>query len=218
MKSVHLLLILAIAAPFSIYGVYRIISEKHVSLPVYANLQQRSVKSQQYWNEASVLVDHDGLRNAINDNGKIKVVNFFFANCPVICPAMTRNLQNLQASFDAEEIELISFTIDPARDSISALQAFAKRSNLNTTNWRLITGNKKTIYGLARNNFTILAGDGDGGENDFIHSEQVVLIDAKNNIRGYYSGIKSSEISQLAKDIKKLQNEKQESTSAWLSF
>src|SRR5690606_24184243 len=138
--STYLLLILAIAAPFSIYGVYRIISDNHGELPVYGNLEQRNEKSQEYWQASSQLVDHEGAVHGIENNGKIKVVNFFFANCPVICPAMTANLRELQTSFKPEEIDLISFSIDPERDSVAALQAFAKRSNINTTNWQLMTG------------------------------------------------------------------------------
>jgi protein SCO1/2 len=53
----------------------------------------------------------------------------------------------------------------------------------------------------------IVATDGDGGPDDFIHSEKLVLIDTKKRIRGYYDGTSSKEVNQLLRDIKKLKNE-----------
>jgi protein SCO1/2 len=75
------------------------------------------------------------------------------------------------------------------------------------SNWELLTGNKKEIYKLARNGFMIVATDGDGGPNDFIHSEKLVLVDKQKRIRGYYDGTSGREVDQLIEDIKKLKNE-----------
>ena len=53
----------------------------------------------------------------------------------------------------------------------------------------------------------IVATDGDGGPNDFIHSEKLVLVDKQKRIRGYYDGTSGQEVDQLIEDIKKLKNE-----------
>jgi protein SCO1/2 len=70
--------------------------------------------------------------------------------------------------------------------------------------WDLLTGDKKELYRLARNSFLVSATDGDGGPDDFIHSEKLVLIDTQKRIRGFYSGTDEAEVNQLIKDIKKL--------------
>ncbi len=52
-----------------------------------------------------------------------------------------------------------------------------------------------------------MATDGDGGPQDFIHSDRLVLLDQNNYIRGYYDGTETSEVNQLIADIKKLLKE-----------
>jgi protein SCO1 len=139
---------------------------------------------------------------------KIIVANFFFTHCPVICPKMTANLKEVQEVFKGEEnLMFISFSVDPERDSVAQLKKFAKRFNLDERNWQLLTGPKKEIYRLARKSFQVVATDGDGGADDFIHSDQLILIDTKKRIRGYYEGTEEKEAAQLIKDIKKLEHD-----------
>ena len=71
-----------------------------------------------------------------------------------------------------------------------------------------MTGSKKDIYSLARKSFLVIATDGDGGPDDFIHSDLLILVDKQKRIRGYYEGTVEKEVQQLIKDIKKLENEK----------
>jgi protein SCO1/2 len=90
---------------------------------------------------------------------------------------------------------------------VAQLKKFADRFSI-PLNWHLLTGDKKLIYGLARNSFAIAASEGDGGEHDFIHSEKLVLIDKSRKIRGYYNGTSEKDVLRLIQDIKKLQDEK----------
>jgi protein SCO1/2 len=121
---------------------------------------------------------------------------------------MTNSLKTVQEAYkDDPTILLHSISIDPERDSATQLRKYADQYEINTKNWSLLTGNKKDIYKMARNSFMIVATDGDGGPDDFIHSEKLVLIDTKKRIRGYYDGTSSKEVNQLIRDIKKLKNE-----------
>lgn len=140
---------------------------------------------------------------------KIVVVDFFFTHCPIVCPKLTNSIQRVQQNFKSDNgILFNSFSVDPERDSISVLEEYTKRFALNTHNWQLLTGDKKEIYKLARNSFMVAATDGDGGPEDFIHSEKLVLIDKQKRIRGYYNGTDATAVNQLMEDIKKLKNEK----------
>ena len=76
-----------------------------------------------------------------------------------------------------------------------------------TLGWLLLTGAKKDLYRLARNSFLITATDGDGGPDDFIHSELLILIDKEKRIRGFYNGTLPAEVDQLIKDINRLRKE-----------
>ena len=140
-----------------------------------------------------------------NWENKIVVVDFFFSHCPVVCPKMTKNLLTVQRAFPNDPDFLIqSFTVDPERDSPRQLAQYAKHFGINTTNWSLLTGDKKEIYRLARKSFLLTTTDGDGGPGDFIHSDKLVLIDTKKQIRGFYDGTSEVETKQLILDINKL--------------
>ena len=111
-----------------------------------------------------------------------------------------------QANFTNTDFQLISFTVDPERDDVARLNDYALNMDIKN-NWQLLTGEKKQIYRLARNSFKIVATDGDGGPDDFIHSELLVLIDKKKRIRGYYNGTLEQEVTTLIKDIERLRRE-----------
>ena len=111
-----------------------------------------------------------------------------------------------QANFNRSDLELISITVDPERDDPSRLSSYAKNMDIKG-NWQLLTDEKKKIYKLARNSFKIVATDGDGGPDDFIHSELLVLVDKERRIRGYYNGTLTGEVETLLKDIERLRRE-----------
>lgn len=156
------------------------------------------------------LTNQDGqLKTTADWKDNIVIADFFFTHCPSICPKMTKSLKRIQEAFKTDtEIIISSFTVDPERDSSAQLKKYARQYNLDTRNWNLLTGDKKEIYKLARNSFMIVATDGDGGPEDFIHSENLVLVDKQKRIRGYYDGTSNTEVNQLISDIKKLQYEK----------
>lgn len=136
---------------------------------------------------------------------KVVVVDFFFTHCPAICPKLTASLKKIQEQYrSSNRLLFCSFTVDPERDSATALKQYAVRFGLDTRNWQLLTGRKKDIYKLARNSFMVVATDGDGGPTDFIHTEKLVLIDQQKRIRGYYTGTDDAEVQQLIADIRKL--------------
>jgi len=139
-----------------------------------------------------------------NWNDKIVVANLFFTHCPSVCPKMIRSLKRVQQVYANDPQLLInSFTVDPERDTVAQLARYASMADIRN-NWQLITGSKKDIYKLARKSFLIVATDGDGGPNDFIHSELLVLIDQQKHIRGFYNGTDEGEVTNLLRDIKRL--------------
>jgi protein SCO1/2 len=70
-----------------------------------------------------------------------------------------------------------------------------------------VTGDKKEIYKLARKSFLVTATDGDGGPEDFIHSELLILVDKQKRIRGFYNGTMPAEVDNLVRDISRLKKE-----------
>jgi protein SCO1/2 len=137
--------------------------------------------------------------------GKIVVANYFFTSCPSICPKLMSGLQKVQARV-SNRVLINSFTVDPERDNVGKLKAYADKYGVQH-DWVLLTGEKIRLYKFARTDLLIDATDGDGGPGDFIHSDQLVLIDPLKRIRGYYTGTDENEVNRLLRDIDKLQFE-----------
>ena len=73
--------------------------------------------------------------------------------------------------------------------------------------WRITTGDKKHIYNLARKSYFATLDEGDGGDQDFIHTEQFILVDKNRQIRGYYDGTDKKELERIERDIAILRKE-----------
>lgn len=135
----------------------------------------------------------------------IYVANFFFTRCKTICPAMTLNMLKIQEAFKrVDEVKLLSHSVTPVIDSVTVLSTYAKQYGAIAGKWHITTGDKKHIYDLARKSYFAVLDEGDGDLQDFIHTENFVLIDKKRQIRGYYNGIDQVEMDKLIEDIRLL--------------
>ena len=139
---------------------------------------------------------------------KIYVANFFFTSCKGICPVMATNMKEVQDAFkNDKDVLFLSMSVTPVKDSVSVLKAYAKQKGAISGKWHFTTGDKKDIYNLARKSYMAVLDEGDGGEQDFIHTEQFMLIDKKRQIRGFYDGTKPEDIKLLINDIRILEEE-----------
>ena len=97
----------------------------------------------------------------------------------------------------------------PTTDSVSVLKTYAKNNNVIDNKWHLVTGNKDEIYSLGRNSYFV---ENDLGEvksiDDFLHTENFLLIDKNKHIRGIYNGLNRASVSQLITDVSALKKEK----------
>jgi protein SCO1/2 len=135
--------------------------------------------------------------------GKIFAASFFYTRCPTICNAVNRNIDTLAGEYAKNKmIDFVSITVDPQRDSVAALKNYAAKFKVQSSKWLFLTGDTSTIYPLARNGFLVNALK--EGENDFIYSDKIILIDGDKRIRGYYSGTVASDIQKLDDEIKVL--------------
>jgi protein SCO1/2 len=201
-SAIGLFVMLVFIVPVTAWALLNLYEKKLQALPVIGKTREHRISDFKLTNQDGMIKSTDDWEN------KIVVANFFFTHCPVICPKMTNNLKKINKFFENDPTVLInSFSVDPERDSTAQLKKYADHFAINTWNWNLLTGDKKEIYRLARNSFIVVATDGDGGAEDFIHSEKLVLIDKQKRIRGYYDGTSDKEVGQLIIDIKKLKHE-----------
>jgi protein SCO1 len=209
-STIILFVVLVFVLPFVAYFGLQWYNQRFHKLPVYSELKKAGAMQPGVPDDFE-LVNQDGDVVSLGDwNDKIIVVDFFFTRCPSICPKMTSSLQRVRKRFRNDStIYMYSISVDPENDSVAQLRKYAERFKMDLRYWQLLTGDKKEIYRIARNNFKVAATDGDGGPGDFIHSEKLILVDRHQRIRGYYKGTVDEEVDQLIKDIKKLKNEKE---------
>ncbi|MBL0310610.1 MAG: SCO family protein [Bacteroidetes bacterium] len=187
-------------------------------LPVYGNKQAVtsnsgsgvSVDSVDYTIPNFSMTDQDG-KNISNKTieGKIHIADFFFTSCPSICPKMMAEMLKVYEKYKSNpEIVILSYTIDPARDTVGKLKSYgAKLGGIETSKWHLLTGDKDSIYQLAGSYLVSAAEDPDapGGH---IHSGSFILVDKQKRIRGYYDGTNPESVAKLMDEIDQLLKEK----------
>ncbi|MDO7170663.1 SCO family protein [Mariniflexile sp. AS56] len=142
-------------------------------------------------------------------DNKIYITDFFFASCPGICPQMTGNMFKLQEEFKEDaEVLFLSHTVTPTRDSVPVLKTYAENNGVIDGKWHLVTGDKTEIYDLGRNQYFVENDLGTPKDiNDFLHSENFLLIDKNKHIRGIYNGLNRASMAQLVTDVIALKKE-----------
>ena len=154
----------------------------------------------------------------VNQNGKtvtnkdytdkIYIADFFFTRCQTICIAMAYNMSELQEHYKKDnDIMFLSHSVTPVMDSVSVLKKYAIEKGVIDGKWNVTTGSKKHIYELARKSYFAVLDEGTGDENDFIHTEQFVLVDKERRIRGYYDGTDKKDMEKLKNDVVLLKEE-----------
>lgn len=141
--------------------------------------------------------------------GKFIVANFFFATCKTVCPEMNTQMARLQSKLDGDkDIQLLSFTVDPENDSVPVLLEYANKMGADNSRWWFLTGDKDSIYAIAREGFLVSAAAGKTAD-DFFHSQDLILLDSKRRIRAMVDGTNYAEVDSLFDQIKLLRFEEE---------
>jgi protein SCO1/2 len=136
--------------------------------------------------------------------GRVWVADFIFTNCGGTCPVMTEKMRKLQEALPADT-RMVSFTVDPARDTSKALAAYAAEHGATRERWLFLTGDKQALYDICIKGFKLALQDDEGTPLEPItHSTRFVLVDKEGQIRGYYSGTEEADLKRLATDAKGL--------------
>ena len=158
------------------------------------------------------LTNQDGNEVTENDfKDKIYVTDFFFVTCPTICPKMTKQMNRVYDEFkENDDISFLSHTVMPEADSVPVLKEYADEIGVSSEKWKFVTGDRKQIYNLARKTYFAAVTEGDGGIDDFVHTENFVLVDKEKKLRGFYDGTSKVDVDRLIVDIYALLEEYKE--------
>jgi protein SCO1/2 len=237
-KKALLALCIAVLIPLTSYFIMKYMSTDAVIVPrrylldsTVTKVEDGKTYTDSIWHQVKNirLVNQLGDTVSLHDvQGKALVVDFFFTSCRSICPLLTRNMAKLQRSFnkggearnkiDTSVVQFISFSIDPERDSVPRLKAYADHFGINHDNWWMLTGSKDSIYNFAFEQLKVDKFSSEPIDPDFVHTSRFVLIDKDHLVRGYYNGLDSASITHLARDIGVLMLEKDTMQPAKLPF
>ena len=89
--------------------------------------------------------------NEFLSNSEPYALNFIFTTCTTICPVMTSSFRQMQRELgdQADDLQVVSITIDPEYDTPAVLQAYAKKVGA-TRNWTFLTGTFTTIESVEK--------------------------------------------------------------------
>ncbi len=136
-------------------------------------------------------------------SGKIWIADFIFTSCAGTCPQMTQKMARLQATLPAE-IELVSFSVDPARDTPSVLKKYGSQWGADFKRWHFLTGPEMEIGRLTKKGFRLSYAEGTDPAEPVIHSIRFVLVDKTGTLYGYYDSSEETAMRQLVTDASAL--------------
>lgn len=141
--------------------------------------------------------------------GQWWVADFIFTNCTTVCLPMTSNMKKLQDKLEEAGVEnyhLVSFSVDPERDTPEVLKQYAKDYDADLSNWTFLTGYEfDYIKDLAVNSFKNLVAAPAEGDDQIMHGSYFFLVNPDGEVIKNYSGIEADEMDQIVEDLKNLQ-------------
>lgn len=161
-----------------------------------------------------ILTAHDAQRfDDARLDGKYALVTFFFARCSGICPMITYNMRKLSKRIAAQgDLQFVSITVNPDEDQPSELDEYRRNNDIAQPNWFFLTGPRITIYQFAREQFgaDVQTVNGRDSLTDFVHTENVFLLDRRGYLRGVYRARGTGDHDRLLADLQKLRAQDRE--------
>lgn len=154
--------------------------------------------------------NQDGMEVSSNSlKSKIHVASFIFLSCPTICPQMSVQMKEVQEKTQSmDDVLLLSYSIDPKRDTIPALKAYADKIGAKNNKWYFLYGDQEEVLRLAEKSYYAIAYPDSMAPGGFTHSGGLLLVDKDLHVRGVYDGTSNEETKRLLKDIAILRKEK----------
>lgn len=141
--------------------------------------------------------------------GKVWVGSFIFTHCPLSCPRITSVMKGLQSTLADRDVQLVSISVDPDRDTPAVLAEYARRFGADAERWWFLTGPKPAIEDLVVGRFKLglaTAGPDEvaAGAEAIAHSDRLALVDRGNRVVGIFDTVDAARVSALVDAARKL--------------
>ena len=138
---------------------------------------------------------------------QIWIADFIYTTCPGPCPMISSRMSELQKPLEKTDVHLVSFSVDPEKDTPEVLRRYAERLQAEPVRWDFLTGPKSAIYNLSHDGFKLAISDGSDAQGIPVHSTRIVLVDRHSQIRGYYDATEADAVTKLVADTNHLLRE-----------
>lgn len=133
---------------------------------------------------------------------RIHVADFFFTSCPSICPKVMQQMLRLQERYQNEDrVLLVSYSIDPKRDTPKRLHSFGTKIGADFSKWKFIHAPKDEILDMANEDYYVPAYEDQEAPGGFDHSGKLLLIDQDGHLRAFAEGTEPESVTDFFADI-----------------
>jgi len=136
--------------------------------------------------------------------GRIWIADFIYTTCPGPCPMISTRMSELQKPLEKTDVHLVSFSVDPEKDTPQVLRGYADKLQAEPQRWDFLTGPKSAIYKLSHDGFKLAVSDGSDAQGIPVHSTRMVLVDRHGEIRGFYEATAADAVTKLLADTNHL--------------
>ena len=133
--------------------------------------------------------------------GTIWIADFIYTECQDTCPLQSAEMARLQDELSAQKVKLLSFSVNPDKDTPSVLSQYADRFRASSDRWLFLTGGQEEIKNLVQNGFRLSVATASTDPGVILHSPRFVLIDRQAQIRGYYDSRDNEALQRLRRDV-----------------
>ena len=132
--------------------------------------------------------------------GRVLVVSFVFTACSATCLQVSHNMARIQEALaGANDVRLVSISVDPKGDSPAALKDFGAKFKADASRWMFLTGEPASVHGLLRKCF--LEVDESGNYNPmpggYVDADRIAVVDGDGRVRGFVRGTRSECVDQV---------------------
>lgn len=119
-------------------ALYQVAAPRLRPLPVYMALP-----------DVTLMDEEGGTFDLSQTRGKVVVLSLIYTHCPDICPLTTAKMKQIQERIQSaglrDQVQLVTFTVDPERDRPDVLKRFAGVFHVDPGNWVFLTGTTDQI-------------------------------------------------------------------------
>ncbi|GAA0490969.1 hypothetical protein GCM10008986_16270 [Salinibacillus aidingensis] len=147
----------------------------------------------EFWRDAGIELPEDVTMETVSGESysfqdmepKVRLVEFFYAKCPDVCPLTTQRMMHLKKQFEKDglfkdNIEFVSITIDPENDTREALTGYMERYGIKPNDgWTFLRGSLEDTEKVAEP-FRLLFND--VGTDFITHTSYSYLLNEDNQL------------------------------------